>query len=130
MDQINDTLCLSVCLVYLKSNPAFFLCLNTSFVFTNHQPRQRSASYNRAFIVDSSSSGKMTSKLFIFESKPRRPAASLILISRMTSSSVIVPYRIGPSNLFRGLPVDTVTRLFRRITHRFGSFQRRIQTAR
>ena len=31
----------------LNSNPPFFLCLNTSFVFTNYQPIQRNASYNR-----------------------------------------------------------------------------------
>ena len=28
----------------LNSNPPFFLCLNTSFVFTNYQPIQRNAS--------------------------------------------------------------------------------------
>ena len=32
----------------LNSNPPLFLCLNTSFVFTNYQPIQRSASHNRA----------------------------------------------------------------------------------
>ena len=31
----------------LNSNPPFFLCLNTSFVFTNYQPIKRKASYNR-----------------------------------------------------------------------------------
>ena len=34
--------------VYLNSNPPFFLCLNTSFVFTNYQPIQRNTSYNMA----------------------------------------------------------------------------------
>ena len=33
----------------LNSNPSFFLCLNTSFFFTNYQPIQRNDSfYNRA----------------------------------------------------------------------------------
>ena len=32
----------------LNSNPPFFLCLNTSFIFTNYQPIQRKASYNKA----------------------------------------------------------------------------------
>ena len=45
-------------------------------------------------LVDWSLSGKMTSKLVIHESESPRPAASLILISRMTRSSVIIPYRI------------------------------------
>ena len=38
--------------IYLNSNPPFFLCLNTSFVCMNNQPRQCNASCNRAFIVD------------------------------------------------------------------------------
>ena len=98
----------------LNSNPPFFLCLNTSFVFTNYQPIQRNASYNRTvrimhrycimqhgyhsqilyinILVDWSLSGIMTSKLVIRESESSRPAASSILISRMTSSSVIIPY--------------------------------------
>ena len=79
----------------IKLQPAIFLCLNTSFVFTNYslyQPGQYNASYNRAFIFDWSLSGVMTSKLFIRESESPRPAASSILISRMTSSSVIIPY--------------------------------------
>ena len=42
----------------------------------------------------------MTSKLIIRESESRRPAASSILISRMTSSSIIIPYRIHTSELF------------------------------
>ena len=37
--------------VRLNSNPQFFLCLNTSFIFTNYQPIQRNASYNRAVRV-------------------------------------------------------------------------------
>ena len=103
-------------LLYLNSNQPFFLCLNTSFVFTNYQPIQRNASYNRTvrimhiycimqhgyhsqilyinILVDWSLSGIMTSKLVIRESESSRPAASSILISRMTSSSVIIPYRI------------------------------------
>ena len=32
----------------LNSNPPFFLCLSTSFVFTNYLSIQRNASYNRA----------------------------------------------------------------------------------
>ena len=44
------------------------------------------------FIVDWSLSGIMTSKLVIRESESPRPAASSILISRMTSSLVIIPY--------------------------------------
>ena len=44
-------------------------------------------------LVDWSVSGIMTSKLVIRESESPRPAASSILISRMTSSSVIIPYR-------------------------------------
>ena len=31
----------------LNSNPPFFLCLNTSFVFTNYHPIQHNASHNR-----------------------------------------------------------------------------------
>ena len=44
---------------------------------------------------DWSLSGIMTSKLVIRESELPRPAASSILISRMTSSSVIIPYKIS-----------------------------------
>ena len=43
-------------------------------------------------LVDWSLSDIMTSKLVIRESESPRPAASSILISRMTSSSVIIPY--------------------------------------
>ena len=43
-------------------------------------------------LVDWSLSGIMTSKLVIRESESPRPVASSILISRMTSSSVIIPY--------------------------------------
>ena len=52
---------------------------------------------NTIFFIlsDWSVSGIMTSKLFIRESESPRPAASSILISRMTSSSVIIPYIIG-----------------------------------
>ena len=45
-------------------------------------------------LVDWSLSDIMTSKLVIRESESPRPAASSILISRMTSSSAIIPYRI------------------------------------
>ena len=45
-------------------------------------------------LVDWSLSGIMTSKLVIRESESPRPAASSILISGMTSSSVIIPYII------------------------------------
>ena len=45
-------------------------------------------------LVDWSLSGIMTSKLVILESEAPQPAASSILISRMTSSSVIIPYII------------------------------------
>ena len=44
-------------------------------------------------LVDWSLSGLMTSKHVIRESATPRPATSSILISRMTSSSVIIPYR-------------------------------------
>ena len=43
-------------------------------------------------LVGWSLSGIMTPKLVIRESESPRPAASSILISRMTSSSVIIPY--------------------------------------
>ena len=43
-------------------------------------------------LLDWSLRGIMTSKLVIRESESPRPAASSILISRMTSSSVIIPY--------------------------------------
>ena len=43
-------------------------------------------------LVDWSLSGIMTSKLVIRESESPRPTALSILISRMTSSSVIIPY--------------------------------------
>ena len=46
----------------LNSNPPFFLCLNTSFVLKNYQPRQYKGSYKRAFIVNWSLSGMMSSK--------------------------------------------------------------------
>ena len=71
--------------VKLNSNPLFFLSFNTTFVSTIYQPRQYNASYNTAFMVDWSLSVIMTSKLFIRESESE-PAASSILISRMTSS--------------------------------------------
>ena len=45
-------------------------------------------------LVDWSLSGIMTSKLVVREYESPRPAASSILISRMTSSSVIIPYVI------------------------------------
>ena len=49
--------------------------------------------YDRAFIVDwSQISGIVTSKLVIREYELPRPPASSILISRMTSSSDIIPY--------------------------------------
>ena len=50
-----------------NTNPPLFLCLNTLFVFTNYEPRQYNASYNRAFIVDWSLSGIMTLKLDIHD---------------------------------------------------------------
>ena len=53
----------------LNSHQSFFLCLNTSLVFTNYQPRQCNASYNKAFIVGWSLSGKLTSKLAFCESE-------------------------------------------------------------
>ena len=65
----------------LNSNPLFFLCLNTSFVFTNYQPGQCNASY-RAYIVDWSLIGIMTSKLVIRE-------------IRIDEAAVIIPYRIS-----------------------------------
>ena len=43
-------------------------------------------------LVDWSLSGIMTSKLIIHEYEKPQPAASSILISRMTSSLVIIPY--------------------------------------
>ena len=43
-------------------------------------------------LVDWSLSGIMTSKLVIRESESPRPATSSVLISRMTSSSVIIQY--------------------------------------
>ena len=43
-------------------------------------------------LVDWSLSGIMTSKRVIRESESPRPAASSIMISRMTRSSVIIPY--------------------------------------
>ena len=46
------------------------------------------------YLVDWSLSGLMTSKHVIRKSESPRPAASSILISRMTSSSVIIPYII------------------------------------
>ena len=45
------------------------------------------------YLVDWSLSGIMTSKRVIRESESPRPAASSILISRMTRFSVIIPYR-------------------------------------
>ena len=78
--------------LYLNSNLHFFLCLNTSFVFMNYKPRYCNVSYNRAFIVDWSLNGIMTSKLVVHAPESPRPPASLILISGMTSSLVIIPY--------------------------------------
>ena len=77
-----------------KLQPAIFpLSINTSFVFPNYQLKQMQRILPWAFIVDWNSSGIMTSKLVICESESPRPADSLILISRMMSSSVIIPYR-------------------------------------
>ena len=112
---------------HLNSNPPFFLCLTTSFVFTNYQPIQRNASYNRTIhimhkycimqqgfmsqiqyiniLVNWSLSGMLTSKLVIRESESPRPAALSILILRMTSSSVIIPY-INKTSTDRELAVS------------------------
>ena len=46
-------------------------------------------------LVDWSLSVVMTSKLVTRESESPRPTAASILISRMSSSSVIIPYRSG-----------------------------------
>ena len=43
---------ISTLILFKLRYPPFFLCLNTSLVFTNNQPRQCNMSYNRAFIVD------------------------------------------------------------------------------
>ena len=59
-----------------NSSPQFFLSLNTSFVYMNYQPRQCNTSYIRAFRVDCSLSGKMTSKLIIRESELHEPCRS------------------------------------------------------
>ena len=58
------------------SNPIYLLCLNTSFVFTNYQPRQCNAYYNRAIIFDWSLSGIIIPKLVIKESESPEPAGS------------------------------------------------------
>ena len=75
----------------LNFNPPFFLCLNTSFVIENYQPKQWNASYNKAFMVDWSLSDFETCHL---KAELYPPLDSSILISRMTSSSVIIPYRV------------------------------------
>ena len=62
------------------------LC-NTSFILSQISQMN--------ILVDWSLSGIMTLKLAIRESESPRPMASSILISRMTSSSVIIPYRIS-----------------------------------
>ena len=65
-------------------------------------------------LVDWSLSRIMTSKLVIRESESPRPAASSILILRMTSNSVIIPYWIILSTLiFDARPsiVDTTSRM-------------------
>ena len=74
--------------IVLNSNPPFFLCLNTSFVLTNYKPRQCHVSFNRVFKSDWNLSGTMTLKLVTRQSEAHRPAASSILISRMTSFSI------------------------------------------
>ena len=51
-------------------------------------------------LVDRSLSGIMSPKLVIRESESPQPAATSILISRMTSSSVIIPYRIYQSHSY------------------------------
>ena len=48
-------------------------------------------------LVDRSLSGIMTSKRVIHESESPWPAASSILISRMTRSLVIIPYHHMPT---------------------------------
>ena len=53
-------------------------------------------------LVDWSLSGIMTLKRVIRESESPRPAASSILISRMTRSSVIIPYRSPGSIIIVG----------------------------
>ena len=54
----------------------------------------------------------MTSKHAIRESEWPRPAASSILISRMTRSSVIIPYGIP-----KRLPTDAIANLRNRYDH-------------
>ena len=46
----------------------------------------------------------MTSKLIIRKSESPQPAASSILISRMTSSSVSIPYQITRFTVLPSLP--------------------------
>ena len=57
-------------------------------------------------LVDWSLSGIMTSKLVIRESESPRPVASSILSSRMTSSSVIIPYIMTEELVIHEIRID------------------------
>ena len=102
-----------VCTLSLNSNPPFFLSTRHSFsrITSRYNATLLTIGqftlcinivyYNMNFmsqilfinvLVDWSLSGIMTSKLVFRESESPRPAALSILISRMTSSSVIIPY--------------------------------------
>ena len=52
---------LTVVVISLNSNRTFFFCQNTSFFFTNYQPRQCNPFHNRAFKVHWSFSGLVNS---------------------------------------------------------------------
>ena len=80
-----------VCLCVFKLQPAIFP-LSKHFIRFHELPAEQcNESNNRLFMVDWSLSGIRTSNLVIRESESPRPAASSILISRMTNSSVIIP---------------------------------------
>ena len=68
-------------------------------------------------LVDWSLSGIMTAKLVIRKSESPRPATSSILISRMTNSSVIIPYKMWDRDDADICPitVTTITHLFKKV---------------
>ena len=72
---------------------------------------------NNIILVDWSLSGIMTSKLVNRESESPRSAASSILISRMTSSSVIIPY--GYHSSYHILNTQTLSGTLLYLSHQY-----------
>ena len=89
----NVLLSVTFTLIKLVLQPAILSLSKHVIRFHELPAGQCNIPYDRLFKVDWSLSGIMTSNLVIREFVSAQPAASSILISRMTSSSVIIPYR-------------------------------------